>query len=152
MDQNLYEEDENLWREQMVELLEKGKLNEIDAINLKVMLIEMGKSDKRSVLSNLEEIIFHILKAKYHSDLDAGNCLISIIKHRRYLKRIFEDAKSLEDYAKTKFKECYQQSRKFVLIETGLRKYDIPEIPPFDFEYAISEELPESVQKFRTDF
>jgi len=152
MDQNLYEEDENLWREQMVELLEKGKLNEIDAINLKVMLIEMGKSDQRSVVSHMEELIFHILKAMYQPDYATRSWLTSIEKQRLALERAFKDSKSLENHVKNKFKECYVQGRKFALKETGIDKEEIPSEPVFDFDYAMSEELPESVQKFRTDF
>lgn len=149
---NLYEEDENLWRDQMVELLEKGELNSIDTVNLKVMLIEMGKSEQRSVLSQMEELLLHLLKAEFQPEMATRSWLVSINKQRDALGETFKDSKSLMNRVKSNFDACYKKGRKYALTETGLEEKDIPKESFFDFDYAMSEEVPESLKKFvRTD-
>lgn len=145
---NLYEEDENLWRDQMVQLLEENKLNEIDAINLKVMLIEMGKSEQRSVKSSLVELILHLLKATYQPQKSSRSWYVSINKQRKALRDAFEDSPSFINLAKNHFEKAYKEGRKFALDETGLDYKNIPEEPSFDFDYVMSNEYPKSMHKF----
>jgi len=142
-----YKEDEALWRDKMISLLEENKLNEIDATNLIVVLAEMGKSDQRSVRSVLTELILHILKAMYQPERASRSWYVSIKKQQHFLREIFEDSPSLKNIANDNFDRCYRDGRRFALDETGLDYEDIPEEPVLEFE-AILTTMPKSLSDY----
>lgn len=134
-----YEKDEYLWRKEMISLLESGKLGEIDAVNLMVVLAEMGKSEQRSVRSALTELILHLLKAMYQPEKATRSWYVSVLKQRQALSDAFEDSPSLVNVAKSNFQRCYKDGRRFAIEETGLDSKDIPVEPEFDFDYTMNE-------------
>ena len=57
----MYQMDEERWRQENIRLLQEGRLNEIDATNIAMCLAEMGKSDEREFKRYLHLILRHML-------------------------------------------------------------------------------------------
>jgi hypothetical protein len=57
----LYEQDYYLWLETTAKLLREGQLSALDAANLLEEIEDMGRSEKRSVYSNLKILLMHLL-------------------------------------------------------------------------------------------
>ena len=61
----LYENDENLWLEETIELLKQKQFNQLDLENLIEELISLGKRDLAKAKSLLRQIIIHMLLLQY---------------------------------------------------------------------------------------
>ncbi len=61
----LYEIDDNLWLEEIIELLKQKQFNQLDLENLIEELISLGKRDLAKAKSFLRQIIIHLLLLQY---------------------------------------------------------------------------------------
>jgi hypothetical protein len=137
MNPTLYEKDYYLWLEKTVQLLEGGRFSEIDIKNLLEEISDMGKSQKKSLKSNLIVLLMHLLKWKYQPEKQSGSWKGSIREHRRRILDDFEDSPSLKGYFTEIFDKCYQEARKQAADETGL----LLEIFPIECPFTIEETL-----------
>ena len=64
----LYETDFHLWLEETAQALRDGNLEQLDRENLLEEIEAMGRSDRRSVRRNLEQLLMHLLKWHYQPD------------------------------------------------------------------------------------
>jgi hypothetical protein len=135
---NLYDQDYYLWIEQTVELLKQQKFREIDLVNLIEEIETMGRSEKRSISSNLRILLMHLLKYKYQPEKRTNSWLLTIREHRKRLQEAFKTSPSLKRYYREIFKECYQDAREFAADETGLQITTFPEISPFSLEETLN--------------
>lgn len=140
----LYEEDFFLWLETTAQLLKEGKLNELDIANLLEEIEGMARSEKRSVSSNLEILLMHLLKYKYQPKKLNNSWRLTIYEHRERIIESLEESPSLKRFFQEKFLVCYQKARKKASIETGLEIGTFPENCPFELESILdSDYLPE---------
>jgi hypothetical protein len=68
MNNQLYERDFNVWRETIIKKIKQQDFNDIDWEHLLLELEDIGKSEKRSFLSNLTILIAHLLKLTVQAD------------------------------------------------------------------------------------
>ncbi|MBE9074729.1 DUF29 domain-containing protein, partial [Microcystis sp. LEGE 08355] len=85
MSKTLYEQDFQLWLATTISHLQKREFAALDTDNLIEELTELGKSEKRTLESNLMILLAHLLKLKVQQDAppsmkDSWYC--SIIEHR----------------------------------------------------------------------
>jgi hypothetical protein len=140
----LYEEDFFLWLETTALLLKEGKFNELDIANLVEEIESMGRSEKRSITSNLDVLLMHLLKYKYQPQKLTNSWLLTIYEHRKRVIQALEESPSLKRYYQEKFLSCYQEARKKASLETGLKIATFPEDCPFELELILAEDyLPE---------
>ena len=140
----LYEEDFFLWLETTALLLKESRFNEIDIANLVEEIECMGRSEKRSITSNLEVLLMHLLKYKYQPQKRTNSWRLTIYEHRDRVIQGLEESPSLKRYYQEKFLSCYQKARKKASIETGLKILTFPEDCPFELELILdSDYLPE---------
>lgn len=116
---DLYEQDFCLWIEQAVNLLRSENLNELDLENLIEEIESMGRSEKRSITSNLRILLMHLLKYKYQPEKRSNSWRYTIIEHRNRLHEDFEVSPSLRKYFLGEIDNCYQAARKLAAIETN---------------------------------
>ena len=64
----LYENDFNLWLEETAQALRDGNLEQLDRENLLEEIDAMGRSDRRAIRRNLEQLLMHLLKWHYQPD------------------------------------------------------------------------------------
>ncbi len=144
MNQTLYEKDYCLWLEETIQLLQEGRLTELDVSNLIEEIEDMGRSEKKAVKSNLKIILWHWLKYKYQPEKRSNNWLSTIFEHRDRLEEDFTDSPSLKPFFLEVFDQCYEKARKQASLETGLSLETFPIDCPFTPEKVLDiDYLPE---------
>jgi hypothetical protein len=138
MIKDLYDQDYYLWIMKTIELLNKKKFSELDLTNLVEEIEDMGKSEKKSITSNLRILLMHLLKYKYQSDKRTNSWLFTIVEHRKRLQEAFKVSPSLRRYYKEVFLDCYQDARELASAETGLSIEIFSEVCPFTPEEALN--------------
>jgi hypothetical protein len=133
----LYDQDYYLWINKTVEQLSNNQFQEIDLQNLIAELESMGRSEKRSVQSNLTVLLMHLLKYKYQPNKRSQSWRSTIVEHRRRLLIVFKDSPSLRGYGQEIFAECYQDARQDGATETQLKISVFPDECPFNLEVVL---------------
>jgi Domain of unknown function DUF29 len=139
-DDNLYERDYYLWLENTAQILKEGNLQTLDIPNLIEEIEDMGRSEKRSVKSNLVVVLMHLLKYKYQKEKRSNSWLFTIKEHRRRLREEFQTSPSLKKYSLEVLAECYQDARDLAATETGLSRDNFPVQSPFTPEETLNSE------------
>jgi hypothetical protein len=139
--QSLYERDFCLWVEEQVRLLRERSLGDLDVVNLIDEIESLAINRKHAVTSNLVVVLKHLLKHHFQPRRRSRSWLSSIAEHRRRLGREFQHAPSLREYAREQFEQCYQDSRRQALIETGLAQDALPSAPAYSLEQTLDPEF-----------
>jgi hypothetical protein len=113
--QALYEKDFYLWIEKAAALLRARNLEELDLGNLIEEIESMGRSKKRSISSNLEVVLMHLLKYKYQPDKRSNSWRYTIIEHRVRILEELQESPSLRGYFLEVFTEVYAAVRKLAI-------------------------------------
>ncbi len=142
--QTLYETDYLRWIETTVERLRSQDYADVDWENLIEEIEDMGRSERRSLESNLIVVLLHLLKWEYQPDRKSGSWESSIIEHRRHIKKALKESPSLKPYLEDIFGECYTEAVKQAKAETGLPLETFPLQCPYELAQVIDDEfLPE---------
>jgi Domain of unknown function DUF29 len=140
----LYERDYHHWLETTAQQLRDGNLAALDVPNLLEEIEDMGRSERRSVYSNLKILLLHLLKYVYQPEMRSNSWLASIVEHRQRINKAFKDSPSLKPHYDTIFAEAYAEARELAAAETGLSINDFPIDAPFSPEAILrSGDLPE---------
>ncbi len=137
MNPTLYDKDFYIWLEETVQLLQDGRLTELDTENLIDEISEMAKTQKRAVQSNLIIILHHLLKYKYQPERRTNSWRLTLLEHRDRLAGYFADSPSLKPFFREIFAECYKKARQRAAIETGLAIEFFPIESPFTPEATL---------------
>jgi len=110
----------------------------------------LGKSEKRTLESNLMILLAHLLKLKVQHDAppsmkDSWYC--SIIEHRQRIEKNLRNTPSLKSYLETAIEEAYPDARQVAIKEGKLAQFgvpipsenDYPQICPFSQEQILDE-------------
>jgi hypothetical protein len=135
----LYDQDFYLWLKITAQLLKEKQFNQIDLENLIEEIETMGRSEKKSLKSNLIVLLLHLLKWQYQPNKRSGSWKASIIEHRRRLNDDLEDSPSLNSYLSEILVKCYQEARKQASAETDLSLSHFPTILPFTIEQILDQ-------------
>lgn len=138
---DLYEQDNMLWRQKMVELIESGRMNEIDKINLCVMLIEANKTDIRETLNRFEKLIGHMLKWDYQPSMRTRSWSSTIRTQRKHIRKLAAEYPSLRSRLEWYCMSAYQDARELASDETGMTLEEFPENCPYSFDEIMSKEF-----------
>lgn len=145
--QTLYDIDYWQWIEKTVEQLRNRDYTNVDWQNLIEEIEDMGRSEKRSLESNLIVVLLHLLKWQYQSDRRSGSWEASIIEHRRRINKALKESPSVKPYLEEILAECYAEALKQAKAETGLPLETFPTNCPYELtEIRDDEFLPESTQ------
>lgn len=137
--QTLYETDYLRWIETNLEKLKNRDYDSVDWQNLIEEFEDMGKSERRSLESNLIVVLLHLLKWQYQPERRSGSWESSIIEHRRRIKKALKDSPSLNSYLETIFAECYAEAVKQAKAETGLSIETFSLKCPYQLEEVIDD-------------
>ena len=140
MKTNLYDKDYYLWLEETIQLLQEGRLTDLDIFNLIEEIKDMGRSEKNALESNLIVLLMQLLKWKYQPEEQSGSWRGSIREHRRRILKAFKNSPSLKRYFEVVFDESYQEARKQAADETELSLNTFPKNCPFKIEEILDPE------------
>ncbi len=142
--QSLYETDYLKWIETTVHKLQVRDYSNIDWKNLIEEIGDMGRSERRSLESNLIVILIHLLKWQYQPELRSGSWKGSIVEHRRRIRKALKESPSLKPYLEEVFAECYADAVEEATAQTGLSVEIFPQVCPYtSLEVLDSNFLPE---------
>lgn len=140
----LYDRDYVLWLEMTYQRLAEKRFAELDLPNLLEELGDMGRSEKRALISNLIVVLMHLLKYVYQPEKRSNSWRFTLKEHRRRLQEALKASPSLRVYLLQNFAECYTEARDLAATETGLGQETFPEASPFTPEQALDRKfLPE---------
>jgi Domain of unknown function DUF29 len=123
----LYDTDYLRWIETTVEKLRARDYSNIDWENLIAEIEDMGRSERRSLESNLVVIILHLLKWQFQPEQRSGSWKGSIVEHRRRIRKTLKDSPSLKPYLEEVLVECYADALEQASAETGLSVETFPQ-------------------------
>jgi len=139
--QTLYDTDYLQWIETTVEKLQSYDYANVDWENLIEEIADMGRSERRSLKSNLIVILVHLLKWQFQPEKRSGSWEGSIIEHRRPVKEALDDSPSLKSYLEKILAECYAQAVKQAKAETGLSVESFPLNCPYQLPEVTNNEF-----------
>lgn len=133
----LYDRDYFAWIEATLRRLQQQDYSSVDWSNLIEEIADMGRSEKRSLESNLVIVLLHLLKWQYQSERRSRSWAASIAEHRRRIRKQLKESPSLKTFIAEELPESYADSVRQASIETGLPI----ETFPMDCPYAIAQVL-----------
>jgi hypothetical protein len=129
--QSLYEADYLKWIETTIEMLRVRDYSNIDWENLIEEIEDMGRSERKSLKSNLIVVLTHLLKWQYQPEFRSGSWKGSIVEHRRRIRDALKDSPSLKPYLQEVFAECYLDAVELASAETELPVETFPQECPY---------------------
>ncbi|MBD1898117.1 MULTISPECIES: DUF29 domain-containing protein [unclassified Coleofasciculus] len=142
--QSLYETDYLKWIQTTVEKLRVGDYPNIEWENLIEEIEDMGRSERRSLKSNLIIVLTHLLKWQFQPEKRSGSWKGSIVEHRRRIREALKDSPSLKPYLEEVFAESYADAVEQASAETELLLEIFPQLCPYtSTEVLDSNFLPE---------
>jgi len=105
---------------------------------------DIGKSERRELLSRLSVIILHLLKWKWQADRRTPGWKSTIVTQRAELRRLFEQSPSLKSAVASAVRDVYTDAVESASVETGLAAETFPQNCPFSPEQILEQTfLPE---------
>jgi hypothetical protein len=139
--QALYDRDYYLWLSNTAKFLKEKKFTQLDLENLIEEIESLGKSEKRSITSNLIIVILHLLKWRYQTEKRSNSWKSSIREHRRRIEELLNDSPSLKNYLPEILDDCYLAAKKQASDETGLSLVAFPQKCPFSLAECLDEDF-----------
>ena len=140
-----YETDFYLWTQQQAALLRQGEFNRIDLdlANIAEEIESMGKRDRRSLSSYLQNVLLHLLKWQHQHERRGTSWELSIENGRYQLHDLLEESPSLKPQLEKLVAKEYPQARRNAAGETGLPLTTFPEQCPFTVEQITGDDGPD---------
>ena len=135
----LYEEDFALWAEQMADLLEAGRFQELDIENLVEEIRDLSKRERDRLLSSLRLIVQHLLKWDYEPEKRSRSWMATIQRERLHIQGYLQDSPSLKRYLTDEYlHQVFETARLDAIAETGL---DMPIDCPYGIEDVLERDV-----------
>jgi Domain of unknown function DUF29 len=146
MSRAIYKSDFNLWSQQTAQLLREGRWQEIDVEYLIEEIEDLGKSERRAIVSQLIRLLLHLLKWQYQPERRSDSWLDSITDARVQIELAIQDSPSLKSYPAEKLNQCYQQARRQASKQTNIAIAVFPEECLYPLELILAEDwFPQSL-------
>jgi len=137
----LHDKDFYAWTKETAQLLKKGKVSEVDIMNIAEELEDMGISNKRALISCFSILVSHLLKWKFQKERRGKSWQLTIKGQRLKVKDLLHDSPSLKHDIELKLGMAYIDARLIAEKETGLDIETFPENCPFTLEDCLNEEF-----------
>lgn len=135
-----YSTDFNSWVGQTTRLLQKRSWQEIDVERLIEEIQDLGKSERRAIVSQLTRLLMHLLKWQYQPQRRSDSWLDSITDARTQIELTIADSPSLKSYPEIKLDESYNRARGQAAKQTGIPASVFPEQCPYALELALDQD------------
>jgi hypothetical protein len=142
-----YDEDLHSWSQDQAARLRVCRPNDIDWENIAEEIESLGKSDRRSVASDLRTVLEHLIKWRYQPQKRKAGWRSSIREHRDRIERIIEDSPSLARLPAERLAIEYRKARRAALEDTKLPKNRLPETCPFSIEQVLDQDYWPSAER-----
>lgn len=127
----LYETDFYAWTVEQANLLQEGKLHQLDIVNLVEEIESLGKQQRQELRNRLEILIGHLLKWQYQSHKRSNSWRLTIGEQRRRIQRHLKENPSLKPYLPEAIMDAYEDGIYLALQETNLPNDTFPTENPY---------------------
>ena len=139
MGANLYDQDFYAWANEQAGLLRAGKLTQADIEHIAEEIENMGKTEKRELVSRLTVLLLHLLKWQYQPGHRGASWQATIRVQRRDLARHMRDNPSLKAVVPEAIVDAYGDAIIEAGAETGFPESTFPATSPWSFEQVMDE-------------
>jgi len=129
--------DYHLWASEQAALIRAGRFDQIDRLNVADEIESLGKSEFRSVVSALEQILLHMLKWDHQPERRSKSWVHSIAVHRQHLADDLKDSPSLQSRLEEAAERAYRYARLGAAKETNLALELFPDLSPYSWQQII---------------
>ncbi len=141
----LYDKDFVAWADQQALLLEHGRWNELDLVNLIEEVRDLGNRHRDALESQLTRLLMHLLKLQYQPEKRSGSWSVTITEARKQIARLIRKHPVLAVHIEKVFLECYLYAREDAADQTGLSIHTFPLDCPYTLEQVLERDfLPEA--------
>lgn len=127
----LYKQDLFAWLDQQVDFLKTKQFDKLDINNLIDEVEAVSKSDKRSLVSHLANLMMHLLKIQYQPKLKSRFWESSVYNARLSFLEILEKSPSMSQFMEEIFEKAFKKARREAINETGFSGNLFPENCPW---------------------
>jgi hypothetical protein len=134
----LYHQDLNLWRQEIINAIQNKQLENMDWDNLIDEINDMTASERRALRSYTKRLIEHILKLKYwnnEKEYNQRGWEKEVVNFREEIKSILEDSPSLNNYLAENYLDWYEKS-----VKAMKREFSIPTDNLVDVETIMTDD------------
>ena len=120
----LYHQDLNLWRQEIINAIQNQQLENMDWDNLIDEINDMTASERRVLRSYTKRLIEHILKLKYwnsEKEYNQRGWEKEVVNFREEIKSILEESPSLNNYLEQNYLDWYEKSVKAMKREFSIQ-------------------------------
>jgi len=135
----LYDQDFYAWTQRQMELLQAGRLDELDITNLIEELDSLGKQQRQELRNRLGVLLGHLLKWRYQPESRSKSWRATIREQRQKIQRHLKENPSLKPYLAEAIEIGYEQGLNLLGKETPLDPKQLPQVCPFS-EFEIFDE------------
>ena len=137
---DLYESDETAWLEAMSELIDTGRLSDLDYPHLSEYLADMARRDRREVKSRLALLLAHLLKWSHQADKRSGSWRKTVVVQRQELADLLVSG-VLRNHADAVLAAAYAAAVEQAAAETGLPASTFPAECPYTVVELLSADI-----------
>jgi hypothetical protein len=150
--ENLYNQDFQEWIQKTIEHLQKSEFEKLDREHLIEELEDLGRSEKRSLESNLMILLAHLLKLKVQKnapEMMQQSWLNSVDEHRKRIQKSLRETPSLKASLSSAIDSAYLDAYQLAIKEGKRAKFgvnipqeiDYPLICPFSVTEILDEDF-----------
>ena len=136
-----HDQDFHAWAKRNAELMRQGKLSEIDAEHIAEELENMGKSQKRELVSRLAVLLAHLLKWQKQPDRRSNSWVSTIVTQRTEILLLLDESPSLRHDMDSTVEKAYRFARDRAAREMGLGKDMLLRSCPYSFDQIVDEDF-----------
>ncbi|MGI8933450.1 MAG: DUF29 domain-containing protein [Phormidesmis sp.] len=135
-----YQVDFNAWTDQTAQLLREGRWAEVDIEHLIEEVEDLGKRDRRAVVSQLIRLMLHLLKWQHQPERRTDSWLDSITDARVQIELALQDSPSLRSYLAEQVETSYRRARRQAPKQTSLDVLTFPQACPYALAQVLDED------------
>ncbi|MFH1113863.1 MAG: DUF29 domain-containing protein [Pseudomonadota bacterium] len=136
-----HDQDFSEWAKRNAELIRQGRLSEIDAEHIAEELENMGKSQRRELVSRLAVLLAHLLKWRYQPDGRTNSWVGTIVTQRTEILLLLEESPSLKHDMDSSIEKAYRFARDRAAREMGVGRNTFLESCPYSFDQIVDEDF-----------
>jgi hypothetical protein len=137
----LYDRDFYRWTVQNAELLRAGRATEADLEHIAEEIEDMGKRERRELISRLSVLICHLLKWQAQPERRSRSWSATIAVQRKDLGKLLGEMPSLRKYLAENLNEAHERAVILASQETFLPMEDFPSTCPYPLDALLDAEF-----------
>jgi hypothetical protein len=136
-----YDSDFYLWSAGQAALIRGGRFDQLDIENVAEEIESLGRSDRKSLMSQLQRLLAHLLKWQFQPSRRSKNWKLLIYSARDDIGVLVEDSPSLNEALSSGLEKAHLAAKKRAALETGLPTAAFPGECPYSLKQILDEDF-----------